>query len=477
MPGFQGRPDWRGLLFAAAIIGGAGTAFAAPSASPPSPPSQSATDQVFESQKAAFEALSEADRRAVQDALIWTGDYNGVVDGAFGKRTRDSILAYQGNIKIATTGIMDAAQIATLVATADKAKAAVKFQALADDKTGIRISAPLKLLDKRSAVATGARLANADASATLDLTSVGGVDASLSALLARLTADAPGKKITLKISRPEFFVVSGEEGGRKFYSRYAKAPANWPDPTLIRGFTLAYPASTSHFDRLGVAIANSFEPFPTASVTPAASANTTPKPTPAVAPPKPTLAASGLVVAAGQALTAIDSAACPHPSIDGKPAKFLREDKQSGLGLIGASFSQNAPSAPALGAISDDLVALTYSGDEGVKPVLNVATVAPLTKDDARPVLLASLPQNAAGSPVFDRKGGLVAIVARAASEAKTVAGVTPLAPHPVIGASDIERFLASADVTVAKAADEPASAAGRIVADKSALVVPILCN
>jgi len=67
--------------------------------------------------------------------------------------------------------------------------------------------------------------------------------------------------------------------------------------------------------------------------------------------------------------------------------------------------------------------------------------------------------------------------VARAASEAKTVAGVTPLAPHPVIGAADIERFLASADVTVAKASDENASAVGRIVADKRPLIVPILCN
>jgi hypothetical protein len=477
MPNFRRR--WRGLIFAAAIASGA-AAFAAPSGNPPAPPA-SATDQVFESQKTAFDALPEADRRGIQDALIWTGDYNGVVDGAFGKRTRDSILAYQGAIKTATTGILDSAQIAALVATADKAKAAVKFQPLADDKTGIRISAPLKLLDKRSAVATGARLANTDATATLDLTSLGGADANLSALFARLSADAPGKKVTLKISRPEFFVVSGEEGTRKFYARYAKAPANWPDSTLIHGFTLTYPMSSTSFDRLGVAIANSFEPFPPATA-PTANAGATPKPiptaTPVLAPPKPTLTASGLIVAAGQALTAIDSVACPHPSVEGKAAKFLREDKQSGLGLIGASFAQSAPmSAPALGAMGDDLVALTYSGDEGAKPELNVATVAVLTKDEARPVLLASLPQNAAGSPIFDRKGGLVAIVARAASEAKTVAGVTPLAPHPVIGAADIERFLASADVTVTKASDENASAVGRIVADKRPLIVPILCN
>jgi hypothetical protein len=167
--------------------------------------------------------------------------------------------------------------------------------------------------------------------------------------------------------------------------------------------------------------------------------------------------------------------------VDGKPAKFLREDKQSGLSLIGAGFAPNARAgAPALGLLGDDLVALTYSADEaGAKPVLDVATISPLaqTKDDARPLLLASLPQNAAGSPIFDRKGALVAIVARSAGEAKTVAGVTPLAPHSVIAASEIERFLTGADVAIDKGTDEAAGDAERIVADKGALVVPILCN
>jgi len=466
-------------LFAAAAFSGVGAALAAQNASPPPPPPASATDQVFESQKSASEALSETERKAVQDALVWTGDYNGVVDGAFGKRTRDSILAYQANAKTPTTGVLDAAQIAALVATAEKAKAAAKFQIIADDKTGIRIGAPLKLLDKRTSAAGSSRLASADGAMTLELASVGGPDVNLSALYARLIADAPGRKVTLKLSRPEFFVVSGEEGGRKFYARYAKAPATWPDPTLVRSFTLSYPTGASNFDRLGVAIANSFEPFATTSASPAVGAAAAKPAAPAQS--KPLLAASGFVVAAGQALTAIDSGACSHPSVDGKPAKFLREDKQSGLSLIGVSSAQNTVVAgPVLGALSDDLIALTYAANDAeAKPNLDVATIAPLTQtmNDARPLLLASLPQSAAGSPVFDRKGALVAIVARPTAGAKTVAGVTPLAPHPVIVASDIERFLASADVTLNKGTDEAAVAAGQIVADKRALVVPILCN
>ena len=56
----------------------------------PAPPS---ADPLYDSQKAAFEALPEADRKAIQDSLIWSGQYLGVVDGVFGKRTRDAIVA------------------------------------------------------------------------------------------------------------------------------------------------------------------------------------------------------------------------------------------------------------------------------------------------------------------------------------------------------------------------------------------------
>lgn len=454
------------LIGAAAFLIGGDAAFAAQNASPPA---AGATDQVFQAQKAAYEALSEADRRAVQDALIWTGDYNGVVDGNFGKRTCDAILAYQANIKAPTTGILDPAALARLIAAAGKAKAAVRFQIVADEKSGVRIGAPLKLIDRRVALPNGLRLANAEGSATLDLASA---DGDLAALYARLSADAPGRKTTLKLSRPDFFVLSGEEGGRKFYMRYAKAPANWPDPNQVRGFKLIYPAQSSSFDRIAIAIADTFEPFSTAPMPAAVVAP--------ASPAKPALAASGLVVAAGQALTALDSAACPHPSVDGKPAKYLREDKQAGLSLIGAGFAASPPAPLAVARLSDDLVALTYAADaSGAKPALQVAAVAPLAgaADAAQPLLVASLPQNAAGSPVFDRSGALVAIVARAAAETKPVAGVVPLAPHPVIAASQIEPFLTAADIAFAKPAEAGASAAGRIAAEKGGLIVPIVCE
>ena len=87
------RPTICGLALVLALA--APVELRAQNAAPPSP----SVDPVYDSQKAAFETLSEADRKAIQDSLIWNGHYLGVVDGVFGKRTRDAIVAYQTSVK------------------------------------------------------------------------------------------------------------------------------------------------------------------------------------------------------------------------------------------------------------------------------------------------------------------------------------------------------------------------------------------
>ena len=92
--------------------------------------------------------MPEADRKAVQDALGWLDFYNGAVDGAFGKRTRDSIVAYQQSVGAAPDGIVSPAELEALKTAAQRARAAVDF-ALVDDRiSGVRIGAPLKLSDQ-----------------------------------------------------------------------------------------------------------------------------------------------------------------------------------------------------------------------------------------------------------------------------------------------------------------------------------------
>jgi hypothetical protein len=179
-------------------------------------------------------------------------------------------------------------------------------------------------------------------------------------------------------------------------------------------------------------------------------------------------------------LSAIAQADCPNATIEGKPAKFIREDRELGLSLIAGEFDA-APTAaaPRFGALGPDLVALTYVADEpGGRIALDVTAASPLAagEGESRPLLLAPLPKTAAGSPVFDRTGGLAAIIAPSTGEPRLVAGVAPLAPHRAIDAAQIRSFLSLAGEAAAKGDDAPLGA-GRIAAAERANVVAISCR
>ena len=414
------------------------------------PAPSSADDPAIAAQKAAFMGMPEATRKALQEALVWLGLYVGVNDGDFGKHTRDAILAFQASVKAPTDGTLSPPLLKALLAAAQKAREAAGFQVVSDPKTGARIGAPLKLLSGLP----GARLdfaANADA--------------DLGALFARLSAATSARKIAYKAIKPDaFFVVSGQDGPVKFYTRFDKNPNATPP---IRGFTFAYPAwQTAYLDRIAIAIANSFVPFPEAAGAPAANAAAPSASSPAPAPPVPQPAATALVVAPGKALTALKTDDCPHPTVGGKPVRIERADAATGLAILAGDFASNG-GAPRLGAPRQDLVVLGFDGSR------LAASSASFTGGDARPVVTAAVDKGASGGPVFDRSGALVGLVAPIAGEPKRVAGLALAAPHALIAPDALRAFLGNG---------EPASegagplSAGDIAAREQKALIAVFC-
>ena len=369
--------------------------------------------------RASFEALPERDRKAVQEALGWLGLYNGVFDGAYGKRTVDALVAWQQSVAARPDGVVTPAALAALAASAAKARAAVGFRLIDDPATGIRIGAPAKLLDKRDSGEGAASLKSRDGAVGLYLKATTG---NLATLFKSLSADSGPRKVTYKFLKPDaFFVTTGEEGDNKFYRRYAVAPGGG-DNAILRGFAFLYPkASAAALDSVALAIANSFDPFP---VTPVAAATPTPAPTPE--PPK--LTATALVVAPGVAVTALDPATCKAALIGGKPARFL--EAQGALTRLGGEFTSAEPIP--LGPGGGDLVALSLSASGG-RAVLDVAAV--ISVPGAK--VIAALAPAASGAPLFDRQGRLVAFVAPIAAATRR-AGVTLAAPHATISAAPL---------------------------------------
>ena len=426
-----------------------------PIVSAQTPAPSSADDAAMAAQKAAFLALPEATRKAAQEALVWLGLYVGVNDGDFGKRTRDAILAFQASLKAPADGTLSAPQLQALLAAAQKARDASGFQVVSDPKSGAKIGAPLKLLNARTSV-------------RLDFASSG--DADLAALYARLSTVTPTRKVAYKAIKPDaFFVVSGQDGATTFYTRFDKnTTANPP----IRGFTFAYPASqAAQLNRVAIAVANSFEPFPELAAAPAASAavSAAAPPAPSSGPPTavPEPAATALVIAPGKALTALKAADCPNPTVAGKPVRIERADAATGLMMLAGDFDWDGE-APRLGGPAQDLVVLGFAGQR------RAASSASVAGGETWPVVIAAVDKSTSGGPVFDRRGALVGLVAPIADEPKRVAGIALAAPHALIAPEAVRAFLGGGEPASGSAA--PLSA-GDIAARERHALVAVFCQ
>ncbi|MCF4128059.1 peptidoglycan-binding protein [Methylobacterium sp. SyP6R] len=465
-----------GGLASAAVAQSPGPAAPAAKAPAPRPAGPATPDPAFEAARAAFEARPEAERRAVQDALVWAGSYNSVVTGAFGRRTYEAIGAWQTKSGTPATGILDEPARAALLAAGEAARRAARFTVAADPATGLVIGVPERWLSKRARVPGGTRWQSPDGRITLDTKAAAAGETDLDALFAQSTLVTPERKVTYSLKRPDFTVVTGETPAGKFYIRHAAGPAG------IRGFTLSYDkASAREMDRLVIAIANSFVPFPgdtpPAPPRPAATAAgptapaTGPTTGPTTAPATGQAAATGLVVGPRR-IVAVLPGSCPGPRIAEEPARLLRRDEASGLALLdGAAPAGSSPAltpalAPAPAAPGEAAIVLA-AGAEG-------ATVT--TGEVAASGLLAPLQPGAAGAPVLDRSGRLVGLVARLPAQPRLVAGVLPPLTHPLVDLAALRTVLGP-DAPKASGPATPPLTAGAIAGRFAGAVVAVRCG
>ncbi|MFL5146959.1 MAG: peptidoglycan-binding protein [Microvirga sp.] len=463
------RPALAAALFAAAALLAAAAIGPDASAQAPRPaPAAAQTDAAYEAARLAFEALPETECKAIQEALVWTGDHNGVTSGGFGRRTFEAIIAYQKRGGLKPDGTLDANERAALEAAAKKLKDGAKFAVVTDAKTGIAIGIPQAVLPKRDVNPNGgSRWQSADGKITLDTRAFKDGETDLPALYERtLAIQSPRRQVAYKVLRPEFFVVSGETATGKFYTRYASGPGG------IRGFSLGYDkAAAKAFDRTVIAIANSFTPFPEAAS--AAATGPAPPARPAnLEPTRPTgPIATGLSVGPRMLVTSAAVEACPELRVAKGKARLVKADKAAGLALLEVEAPRRAtPPGVRTDALGADtgVVALFYAGSA------DLAVVPGETGSAA--TLVAPLQPGAAGGPVFDRAGRLAGLIGAMPEAPRRVAGIVPPARYGLVSATELAKFLEGAGATLAAAPAGPDRTAGEIAAAAGAAVVPIEC-
>jgi hypothetical protein len=435
--------------------------------------------------QASFEALPEAERKAIQSDLIWAGGFTGATSGSFGALTFRAINTFKGG-RGPADGILPPAERAALAKAAQTARDAAGFRLIADEKTGVRIGVPTKLLPKRDVTpAGGSRWQSPDEKVTLD-TSASPPGDELAAVFEKAVTVSPNspRKITYKLLRPDFFVVTGETPTGKFYRRLAAGPAG------LRGFSIGYDkAQASAVDKLVIAIAGSFDPFPTG-----------PMPTPGVAissaagpaaPPPLVQPAARLNERYGVAVALSDKVALSAAAaVDGcrslraggrlaKPrAKEPSRPDASGLVLLDLEGTGTAkpPVLAERAPAAEETMVLVAFGEEAGKRAA-VALPGQLQPSTSGPSVLAPLQPGQAGSPAFDRQGRLAGLVTANPSDKQLVAGIAPQRAYALAGAGAIRAALGQAGLSVEAAPDGPALSTGAVVEKVSGTVLPLICG
>ncbi len=437
----------------------------------PAPPAATSSPAAApDAAKSAFEALSDADRRATQEALIWTGDYKSVVDGGYGAGTRAAIIAYAKRKGLPADGTLSDKDRRALIVSMAALKSAVGFAPTTDARSGIAFALPLKLLPKRVDTRAGSRWSSADGAMSVETMTMNPTDGDLQAQFDKLKDSTAARKVTYKILRDDFLVVSGEAGPNAFYTRMARDGLN--GSTGLRGYSLIYPSSAQNLGAISVAIANAFTPFPAARATPAPGIAASAPPG-APAPPSRVMvvAASALVVGPNQAISSLS--ACAEPRIGGHVARVVKTDAKSALVLYEAPGLAGAALKTPAGVAEPGLAALVLfeapSNGTATAPaaelvVASGAIVASPT--GGAPRVRAPLGASGVGAAVFDRNGSFLGLIGTR---------VAPQGAWPLIPASALALLLPSQTATDTPSA-EKASAAADIVANARGAIAALTC-
>ena len=125
----------------------------APETMPPPAPAEetapepliSAAEQLAQA-KASEQAMTEAEKKYLQQALAWAGFYNSAIDGLYGRGTRAAMKGWQSVNGYDATGVLTTAQRAEIIADYRFLLARLGFEEVVDAQAGIALRLPSALL-------------------------------------------------------------------------------------------------------------------------------------------------------------------------------------------------------------------------------------------------------------------------------------------------------------------------------------------
>ena len=265
---------------------------------------------------ASYTAIPLSERIAIQNDLVWTGDYNGIINGEFGERAIAAVKAFQKRFGAKETGVLNQPERAALAAAAKPKQDNVGWRMVQDLSTGARLGIPAKLMPNTQVSGGISKWTSSRGEYQAETFRILQPGAALGPIFERMKSEPAGRKTEYSVLRPDFFVISGLQNLKKFYVR---AQLRGDE---VRGFTVMYDqAMAGIMEPVVVAMSSAYVAFPGGAAPP---------------PRRKVEYASGVAVGPGHILTSRDALdGCNIVTVAGiGGADRAGEDKDKGLALL-----------------------------------------------------------------------------------------------------------------------------------------------
>src|SRR5665811_1499057 len=202
-------------------------------------------------------AMALGERLALQSDLAWVGQYNGAITGEVSDRMVAAIKEFQKERGGKQTGVLNPQERTVLAETAKRRQENVGWKIVTEAGTGARLGVPTKLAPQQSSDANGAKWSSSTGTIQIQLARRKEANPATAKLAEQEKKEPAGRKVEYTVVKPDFFVLSGMQGLKKFYVRGQYKGDE------VRILTILYDQATEGtVEPAVIAMSSAFNPFP-----------------------------------------------------------------------------------------------------------------------------------------------------------------------------------------------------------------------
>jgi peptidoglycan hydrolase-like protein with peptidoglycan-binding domain len=395
-------------------------------------------------------AMAQAERLAIQSDLAWVGQYNGAITGEVSERMVAAIKEFQKDRGGKATGVLNSQERSVLAETARRRRGDVGWKIVTDAGTGARLGVPAKLVPQQSSDANGAKWSSSTGTIQIQLARRKQANPTAAKLAEQEKKEPAGRRVEYTVVKPDFFVLSGMQGLKKFYVRGTFRGDE------VRILTILYDQATEGtMEPAVIAMSSAFNPFPSGTGPP---------------PRKTVEYGTGVVVSEDGAIVTDREItdACLAITIGGLGhADRIAEDKDHDLALLHIYGARGLkPLALGTGAIKSavELTGIADPQNQGGAAAASSVKAQAAVVGGGEAALSPAPALGFSGAAALDADGKFAGLALLKPALVAGPANATPTAQAVLVPADAVREFLKANGVSAAGGSTDAKAAVVRVI-------------